>query len=338
MTGCAFHSVYSMQVFHSIAEIPANFGASVITIGNFDGVHRGHRDVIAEVIDRARSLHAHSVAVTFDPHPVRVLRPQAPLRLITPLDEKLALLAQTGIDAVLVLPFTSELSRWTARQFASEILVGALGAVEVQEGENFRFGADAGADVNDLASLGRELGFDACVHRPTLWRGTAVSSSGVREAIAKGNMRAARQLLGRPFEILSTPAPGRGYGARYTVPTINLAPYPELVPALGVYITCVEVHGELFQAVTNVGNRPTFGEQSFAIESHILNFHPIALDERTQLRLRFLDRLRPEIEWPSPQALKEQIGRDIARARHYFGLYQAVSQTENVTPRQDVHS
>lgn len=315
-----------MQIFHSIDEIPADYGPSVVTIGNFDGVHRGHCAVIAEVIDRARALHAHSVAVTFDPHPVRVLRPEVPLRLITSLDQKLALLAETGIEAVLILPFTHALSRLTAEEFTRKILVDALGAVEVQEGENFRFGADAQADVNELALLGRELGFHARVHRPTLWRGVEVSSSSIRTAIAEGNMRAARQMLGRPFEILSSPAPGRGYGARYTVPTINLAPYRELVPANGVYITCLQVDGENFQAVTNIGNRPTFGEESFAIESHILDFHPIALNERTQLRLRFLDRIRAEIAWPSAQALKEQIGRDIARARRYFGLYQAVSQ------------
>lgn len=317
-----------MQVFHSISEIPAHYGPSVVTIGNFDGVHRGHRAVIAEVIDRARALHAHSVAVTFDPHPVRVLRPQVPLRLITQLDQKLALLAETGIDAVLLLPFTHELSRLTAKEFARKILSDALGAVEVQEGENFRFGADARADVNDLASLGRELGFQARVHQPTLWRGTPVSSSSVRTAITEGNMRTARQLLGRPFEIVSTPAPGRGYGARYTVPTINLAPYPELIPASGVYITCLEINGEVFQSVTNVGNRPTFGDPSFAIETHILNFHPLALDDHTQLRLSFVDRIRAEIEWPSPQALKEQIGRDVHRARHYFDLYTAISQSE----------
>ncbi len=315
-----------MQVFRSIEEIPANYGRSVVTIGNFDGVHRGHRAVIAEVVERARALNAHSVAVTFEPHPARVLRPQVPTRLITQLEQKLELLSETGIDAVLVLPFTHALSRLTAREFARRILSEGLGAVEVQEGENFRFGADARADVNDLASLGRELGFDARVHHPTVWRGTAVSSSGIRTAIAEGDMRTARQLLGRPFEILSTPTVGRGYGSRYTVPTINLAPYPELVPANGVYITCLEVNGEMFQAVTNVGNRPTFGENSFAIESHILNFHPIALDEQTQVRLRFLERLRAEIEWPSPQALQQQIGRDILRARHYFSLYAAVAQ------------
>lgn len=314
-----------MQIFHSIEEIPSDFGPSVVTIGNFDGVHRGHQAVIAEVIQRARTLHVCSVAVTFDPHPVRIVRPQIPLRLITPLDQKLDLLAQTGIDAVLILPFTHTLSRLTARQFARTILCDALKAIEVHEGENFRFGADAGADVQELSSLGKEFGFTVHVHSATKRRGTIVSSSVVRAAITAGNMRAARQLLGQPFEIFSTPAPGRGYGSRYTVPTINLTPYKELLPANGVYITCMELDGEQFESVTNVGNRPTFGEESFAVETHILDFHPISLDESTQLRLRFLDRIRAEIEWPSPQALKEQIGRDVARAKHYFELYHALS-------------
>ncbi len=322
-----------MQIFHSIEEIPTNFRPSVVTVGNFDGVHRGHQAVIAEVIERAHDLNAYSVAVSFDPHPVRILRPEVLLRLITPLDHKLDLLAQTRIEAVLILPFTNALSRLTAREFAHKILAEALGAVEVHEGRNFRFGAGALADVNELAALGEELHFKVRVHPSTMRRGAVVSSSAVRAAISDGNMRAARQLLGRPFEIFSMPAAGRGYGSRYTVPTINLAPYNELLPANGVYITCLEVNGEIFPSVTNVGNRPTFGRKSFAVESHILDFHPISLDETTHLQLRFLDRIRAEIEWPSPEALKDQIARDVARARHYFGLYEAVagepsSQTE----------
>ncbi|HZC43767.1 MAG TPA: bifunctional riboflavin kinase/FAD synthetase [Acidobacteriaceae bacterium] len=313
-----------MHIFHSIEEIPADFGPSVVTIGNFDGVHRGHQAVLQEVMARARALHARSIAVTFDPHPARILRPQTPLRLITQQEQKLAWLAHSGIDAVLVLPFTHELSRLTAREFARTILRDALKAIEVHEGDNFRFGADAGADVNDLSSLGEGLGFKVHVHPPTHRRGKMVSSSAVRGAIAAGNMRAARQLLGRPFQVIATPAAGRGYGSRYTVPTINLAPYKELLPANGVYITCLEVNGERFASVSNVGNRPTFGSDSFAVEAHILDFHPIALDESTKVRLSFLSRLRPEIAWPSPEALKEQIGKDIARARHYFALYQAL--------------
>lgn len=313
-----------MQVFRSIAEIPPRYGPSVVTIGNFDGLHRGHQAVIAQVVARARTLAARSVAVTFEPHPVRVLRPQTPLRLITQLEQKLALFAQTGIDAVLVLPFTHELSRLTARQFVQSVLCDALGAVEVQEGENFRFGIDAQADVSDLATLGRQLGFTARVHHPTLWRGVPVSSSLVRACIAEGNMRAARQFLGRPFSIVSTPAKGRGYGSRYTVPTINLAPYSELLPANGVYITCLEIAGRQFPSVTNVGNRPTFGADSFAVESHILDFQPIQIEESTPLQLTFLDRIRAEMAWPSPQALQAQIARDAARARHYFALWRAV--------------
>lgn len=313
-----------MQIFRSIQEIPAHYGPSVVTIGNFDGVHRGHRAVIADVIARSRGLHARSVAITFDPHPVRVLRPQSGLRMITPLDPKLALLAQTGIDAIVVLPFTPALSRMTAREFARDVLRGALATVEVQEGENFRFGANADADVNKLAALGEEFGFLVRVHRPTLWRGTVVSSSVVRAAIAEGNMRAARQLLGRPFEIDSTPAPGRGYGSRYTVPTINLAPYPELLPANGVYVTCLTLNGERFPSVTNVGNRPTFGADSYAVETHILNFHPIALKETTELHLQFLGWIRAEKKWSSPQNLKDQILRDVARAQRYFRLLGAV--------------
>lgn len=314
-----------MHLFRSLEQIPAHYGPSVATIGNFDGVHRGHRAVIADVRERARLLHARSVVITFDPHPVRILRPQTNFRLITPLEQKLALLEETGIDAVLVLPFTQAFSRMTAREFARDILSRALGAIELQEGENFRFGADARADINELAVLGQEFGFRALVHQPTLWRGTAVSSSAARSAIAEGDMRFARQLLGRPFQIVSAPAPGRGYGSRYTVPTVNLAHYGELLPAHGVYVTCLQVHGETFQSVTNIGDRPTFGADSFAVESHILNFHPIPLTEDTQLILNFLDRLRAEKKWPSPEALKDQIQRDVARARHYFGLLEGVS-------------
>jgi riboflavin kinase/FMN adenylyltransferase len=315
-----------MEIFHSIEELPAGFGPSVVTIGNFDGVHRGHRAILADVMERARALRARSIVVTLNPHPVRVLRPEASLRLIAPMEVKLELLAETGIDAVLVLPFTKMLSQLTAEEFARTILRDALGAVEVHEGENFRFGKGAKAGVNDLISLGERLGFEVRVHPPMRWRGMPVSSSGIRAAIAEGDMRAARRMLGRPFEIVSTPAPGRGYGSRYTVPTINLAAYSELVPANGVYVTCFRAGESRFDSVTNVGNRPTFGHPSFAIETHLLDFRPFPLTETTQIRLRFLERLRPEIAWPSPEVLKEQIGRDVQAARHYFGLYRAASR------------
>jgi riboflavin kinase / FMN adenylyltransferase len=318
-----------MKIFHRLEDVPRDFGPTVATIGNFDGVHRGHQWVIAVVVERARAAGARSIAITFDPHPVRLLRPETCPELITPLAEKLELLKETGLDAVLVLPFTLELSRWTARQFAVEILQRALRVTELHEGENFRFGYQAEAGVESLEALGAELGFAVKVYAPRCIRGEAVSSSRVRRLIADGDMSHVRALLGRSFAVLSTPASGRGYGTRYTVPTINLAPYAELLPAHGVYVTTLTVGlgagSKSFDAVTNVGNRPTFGEDSFTVESHLLNFHPIALEAETPLTLTFLKRLRGEIRWPSPEALKEQIGRDVAQARRYFHLCRALS-------------
>jgi riboflavin kinase / FMN adenylyltransferase len=318
-----------MQIFRQLAEIPANFGPSVATIGNFDGVHRGHRWVIAEVVARARSLGLKSVAITFDPHPTRVLRPESSQPLITPLPEKLQLLVSTGIDAVLILPFTEEFSKLSARTFATKVLQQTLNVTELHEGENFRFGHHAEAGIDSLETLGRELGFSVRIYSPQTIRRQAISSSTIRQLIAKGDVSHVRALLGAPFAITSTAASGRGYGTRYTVPTINLAPYTELLPANGVYITSLTIgegaQSETFDAVTNVGNRPTFGADSFTVESHLLNFHPIALDEQTPLTLTFLRRLRDEIRWPNPEALREQIGRDVARAKRYFTLCRAVA-------------
>jgi riboflavin kinase / FMN adenylyltransferase len=317
-----------MQIFRQLADVPSDFGPTIATIGNFDGVHCGHQWVIAEVVSQARALGIRSIAITFDPHPARVVRPESTQPLITPLPQKLHLLAETGLDAVLVIPFTTELSRMTARSFATEVLEQTLHVTQLHEGENFRFGYQAEAGVESLEALGHELGFSVRVYAPRHLRGETISSSRVRQMIAEGDMNHVRALLGRSFAICSTPASGRGYGTRYTVPTINLAPYTELLPANGVYITALTVgtgpSSETFDAVTNVGNRPTFGADSFTVESHLLNFHPIELNEDTPLTLTFLRRLRAEMRWPNPEALKEQIGRDVAKAKRYFNICRVV--------------
>jgi riboflavin kinase/FMN adenylyltransferase len=317
-----------MQIFRSLDELRDYTSSSVVTIGNFDGVHCGHRMVIDAVIARARELNARSIAITFDPHPLRVLRPDASIHLITPLEEKLELLAATGLDATLLLPFTAGFSTWTAREFAQRVLHEALHTVDVHEGETFRFGHDAAEDVAGLRHLGEELGFAVHAYQPRSLRGAPISSSRIRALITAGDMHHTRVLLGRPFAIRSTPASGRGYGTRYTVPTINLAPYADLLPANGVYITTLRVgEGETartFRGVTNAGNRPTFGADSFAVESHLLDFEPIALTEETPLELTFLHRLRGEIRFPSPEALRAQIGQDVKNAQRYFTLCDAL--------------
>ena len=309
-----------MLVFRHLEEVPAHLGATVVSVGNFDGVHIAHQAVVRKMAERAHAIRGKAVAVTFEPHPLRILRPDSAPKLLTPLDVKLQLLEQTQVDAVLVLPFTRDLSLMSAHDFARVVLVNALHAREVHEGYNFHFGHKAQGNVDTLAQFGREMGFDVHTYSEQLLRGHHVSSSEIRQLIATGRVERARALLGRPFSILSTPGRGRGYGARYTVPTVNLARYDELVPANGVYITWMRINGECFQAVTNVGVRPTFGHDSFAIESHLLNFHEIALLAQTEIELIFLSRLRDEKKFDSIEALKQQIARDVAHAQQFFRL------------------
>jgi len=309
-----------LQVFHKLDDVPAGFGPTLVSVGNFDGLHRAHAHVLDEIVARARASRAKAVAVTFEPHPARILRPDSGLKLLTPTPEKLRLLEATGVDAVLLLPFGRDLSLMTPRQFADRILHKKLRAREVHEGYNFRFGHKASGDTKLLAELGREMGFEVRLYPEMKARGETVSSSQIRRLLAEGRVSRARHLLARPFCILSTPGRGRGYGSKYTVPTINLSRYEELVPKDGVYVTCSRVGTERFDSVTNVGNRPTFANELFAIETHLLNFHPLELTPETEVEICFLERLRDEIKFPSVEALREQIARDVKKARRYFHL------------------
>jgi riboflavin kinase/FMN adenylyltransferase len=311
-----------MQIFSRLDELTNNTKPSVVSVGNFDGVHLGHQMVLKSMVDRARELDAQSAVVTFDPHPSHVLHSSRRTPLITPLPQKLDLLAATGIDLALVLKFDEDLRRWPAHEFARRVLCDALRTVEVHEGETFRFGYGAAADIAGLSDLGRELGFTVKAYEPRILEGAPISSSRIRALIAAGDIADANVLLGREFSVRSTPAAGRGYGTRYTVPTINLAPYAELLPAIGVYVTKLAAgSGEgarVFQGVTNVGNRPTFGADSFAVETHLLDFEPIELSESTPLELKFLHRLRDERKFPNPEELRAQIQLDVAEAKKIF--------------------
>jgi len=308
-----------MQVFRTLDEVPADFGNTVVSAGNFDGVHLAHQHVLKEVVRRAGELSGKSLALTFEPHPVRILRPDVAPKLITPLPIKLQLLESAGLDATLALPFTRDFSVTSPQDFA-EILARRLRAKEVHEGANFHFGHKAQGDVQNLTEFGKKLGFEVRVYPEMKVRGDVVSSSRIRELLRSGNVTRAQRLLGRPFSIVAHPGRGRGYGHKYTVPTINLTHYEELAPGDGVYITRTRIGDERFDSVTNVGNRPTFGEPSFAIETHLLHFHPVELAPETEVEICFLRRLRGEIKFPSVDALRAQIAHDVSRARRYFHL------------------
>lgn len=316
-----------MLIFRTLDEIPDDFGPSLVSVGNFDGVHRAHVRVLEEIVTRSRQRRARAVAVTFDPHPMRILRPDTRLKLLTPLPEKIRLLEQTGIDAVVLIPFTRDLSLMSPREFVKLILCDRLRALEVHEGYNFRFGHKASGDVALLTELGAECGFEVIKYPEMQLRGASVSSTRVRELVQTGDIRRARFLLGRPFSIQSTAGRGRGYGSKYTVPTINLSRYEELIPCDGVYITRTQVGEECFDSVTNIGNRPTFGSDSFAIESHLLDFHPLEITAETEIEISFLARVRDEIKFSSVEKLREQIQRDVAKAQRYFRLMRRTTLT-----------
>jgi riboflavin kinase/FMN adenylyltransferase len=232
----------------------------------------------------------------------------------------LKLLEQTGLDATLVIPFTRDFSITSPRDFAGEILARHIQANEVHEGANFHFGHKAQGNVGKLKEFGKTFGFEVKVYPELTIRGDVVSSSRIRELLRSGDVSRVQRLLGRFFSIVAHPGRGRGYGHKYTVPTINLTQYEELVAVDGVYITRTRIGEERFDSVTNVGTRPTFGEPSFAIETHLLHFHPVELTADTAVEICFLRRLRGEIKFPSIDALRAQIARDVTRARRYFHL------------------
>jgi riboflavin kinase/FMN adenylyltransferase len=309
-----------MNIFHKLEDVPTAFGATIVSAGNFDGVHRAHQLVLGKMVERARELGAKSLAVTFEPHPIRILRPDVAPKLLTPLPVKLKLMESSGLDAVLVLPFTRDLSLLSPRQFAEEILGRRLRAREVHEGTSFHFGHKAEGNVERLREFGGACGFEVRVYPELRVRGDVVSSSRIRELVAGGRVGRVRHLLGRLFSITATAGRGRGYGQKYTVPTINLSRYDAMTPGDGVYITSTRVGSECFDSVTNIGSRPTFGAESFATESHLLNFHPIEVTAETEVEIFFRRWLRKEIKFPSVEALREQIARDVHRARQYFRL------------------
>jgi riboflavin kinase / FMN adenylyltransferase len=287
----------------------------VVAVGNFDGVHRGHQTLLQAARDRAARHGGTVVVLTFEPHPARVVSPErAPSRLMT-LEQKGEVLAGLGVDVLALLPFTGALAEKTADDFARLVLSECLHAEGVVVGENFRFGRGRAGTLQDLQRLGAELGFATIGVPPVLLDGQPVSSSRVRDALAAGDVTLAASLLGRPYSIEGDVVQGEGRGRTLGVPTANLRPVNETLPALGVYACrCRVAAGEAPRpAVANLGHRPTFGPGETTVEAHVLDFEGDLYGRR--LRLEFVDRLRAERAFGSPEALREQIGRDREDAR-----------------------
>jgi riboflavin kinase/FMN adenylyltransferase len=285
-----------------------------VTIGNFDGVHRGHEALVAAAARWARSPGGTIVALTFDPHPARLLDPQRAPATLTTLAQKEELLGRLGVERLAVLPFTEELARQPPEDFASTVLAGALGAERVVVGEDCRFGQERRGNVETLRALGKSLGFEVETVPAVLHRDRPVSSSRVRAALREGDVGEAWALLGHPFFVDGTVVEGERRGRQLGFPTANLETENEIVPARGVYaVRCGLPADEWVPGVANVGRRPTFGGTLLSVEAHLIDFDRDLYG--AGLRLEFQARLRDEQRFPGPEALVAQIGKDVERAR-----------------------
>ena len=309
-------------VFYSAADWAARYATtgrgSVVAIGNFDGIHLGHQQVLRFAIARAKESGAVSTAVTFEPPPLKVLKPEiAPLRISTN-QQRMDWFGAVGMESAVVLPFTPELAALSPQEFVDQILVRQLRVGAVVVGDNFRFGHGKAGDVKFLRESGMRDGFEVIVHTPVVYGGQVVSSTLVRKRVADGDVRRAAKLLGRPFALTGEVIRGTGIGKKFTFPTLNLKPDQELLPGRGVYITRTVLDGESgsHRSVTNVGTRPTFNGTGLTVETHLLdysgNFEP------KRIEVRFWKRLREEKKFANTEELKHQINKDIATANRFF--------------------
>jgi len=308
-----------MHIYRSLAETPPDFGPSALTIGNFDGVHAGHRRILRRLKTLADERGWKPSVLTFDPHPTRVVAPQRSPRLMTSPEQRAGLMAEEGIEQVLILPFTLDLARLSPEDFIRQLVVGRLGARAVLVGDNFRFGYRQSGNIHVLEELGRQLGFETLIVPAVTWRGRMVSSSGIRELIGAGRVSLAARCLGQAYALEGPVVSGRGVGSKQTVPTLNLAPEAEVIPARGVYITHTRdlESGRSWESITNVGYRPTFGaSDELSIETFLLS--PLEGEHPRRIRVEFLRRVRDERKFPAPEALRAQILKDARAAENYF--------------------
>lgn len=294
-------------------------GSGVGTIGNFDGIHRGQRAILELVVARARETGLPAVVVTFEPHPLTVLRPEEAPRRLTTLAQKEKLLDELGVDVLAILRFTPDLAETPARRFVRDFLHQRLGLKEIYVGEGFSFGHRREGDLSLLRQMGESFGFAAFGVEELTYQGERISSTRIRRAVEEGRVDVASDMLGRPYVLGGLVARGDRMGKRLGWPTINLAPDNELLPADGVYASHVFFPSfpSTFDAVTNIGTRPTVYENyQRVVESHVLDFSADVYGERVELR--FFKRLREERIFPTVMDLSAQIGRDVETTREYF--------------------
>ena len=305
------------RIIHDLAELQSPLRKPVLTIGNFDGVHRGHLALFERVKIRARTIGGVSVVMTFQPHPIKIMKPDKAPLLITPTQQKLALIAQAAIHTIFCLPFDATFAAISAENFVQDILVGKIGVKELVVGYDYTFGHNRTGDIELLRGMGKSLGFQVHVVQPVLMGKRVVSSTSIRELIRAGELAEAKKLLGRDYQICGTVVKGKNRGGRLLgFPTANLELVDELTPKEGVYAVKVVIDDRLYNGVTNIGHNPTFGQGPLSIETHILDYSGDLLGQT--IRVNFMHRLRAEKTYKGIEELARQIDLDIKVAREHL--------------------
>ncbi len=307
-----------MRIVDDLASFPPSLNFPVMTIGVFDGVHRGHQVILRQVVKRALEREGTSILLTFTPHPQKIISPNDAPPLLQTEHQKHGILEELNLDMIVCLPFTRKLSLLTPAEFAHQILHNH-GIREIHVGSNFHFGHRRSGDIETLKSLGPEFRFGVYEIEPVYFRGTRISSSYIRDSLREGRVALARRLLERPYQIQGTVVRGSGKGMELGFPTANLDSENELIPANGVYATLAHLNGKTYPSVTNVGVRPTLHERtqgSPVVEPHLLDFKEDIYVK--WMKLDFFFRLRAEKKFTGVDELKKQIARDIEVTRKYL--------------------
>jgi riboflavin kinase/FMN adenylyltransferase len=302
-----------MQVFHGIEAVRRKLKNPAITIGNFDGVHKGHQALFQKVKQWAEQLNGQSAVMTFDPHPLQVLFPEQAPSFITSHLKKLDLIASCGIDAAIVVPFDREFARMSALEFVEVLLVEKIGVKAIIVGDDYRFGHSREGDIALLKRFGEQFGFKVEMVSGVRVNDTVVSSTAIRQMISTGDVKGANKLLGRLFEVNGTVIAGRRRGVTLGFPTANIRMPAMASPRTGVYVVEAEVEGKTYGGAANLGYNPTFGDTDLSLETHLFNFD---LDIYGKpITIRFIDRLRDEVRFSGPEELARQIAKDVADAK-----------------------
>ena len=304
-----------MEIYNSLKDITAPFADSFVTIGNFDGVHLGHQKLFSEVVSRAHQKQGISIVITFDPHPLQVMRPEIGIKLISTYEQKVEMIELAGIDILVVIPFTRDFAATSAEAFVDEVLVKTIGVRELVVGYDYAFGKGRQGNIEFLKEQGRLKGFPVTVVEPYYVDDMLVSSSKILELVSQGRMMDVKKLLGRNYQIRGTVQEGKKRGGPvvgFKTANLNLSE-EDLCPRHGVYVTQVVYEGKCYGGVLNIGYNPTFGENRLSAETHIFDFNQDIYGKKIKINL--LKHLRGEKRFSGPEELAEQIHQDIRQAK-----------------------